>query len=207
MNKNKNIGERTINAEIRVIDEESRTMELSFSSEVSVSRWYGTEILSHDKDAVDLKRLKEVGVVLFTHGKDANYGRMPIAKIDDVWLDEAERKLRAKIAFDDDKDSEKVFQKVKKGFIKGVSFGYSVSSWEEVAAGKKSVNGRFTGPASVGIKWEPFEISVEPTPADPTIGIGRSLEEVEQEQKLEQPEMRMQEELFWKLRKKINSAL
>lgn len=199
--------ERTFEAEIRKVDEETRSIELSFSSETPVYRWYGTEILSHDTEAVDLERLKEVGVVLFSHGRDVNYGRMPIAKIEDAWLDPSDRKLRAKITFDDDEDSERVYQKVKKGYIKGVSFGYSVSSWEEVAPGKKSVNGRFDGPASIGIRWEPFEISIEPTPADPAVGVGRSAEEDEPEkqEEKENEQLREQQEHFWKLRKKLNN--
>jgi hypothetical protein len=168
--------QRFMEAEIRAKDESSRTVELSFSSEVPVERWYGNEILAHDADSVDIQRLLDVGVVLFSHGRDVNYGKMPIAKIDRAWVDTESKKGRAEITFDDDEDSEKVFQKVKKGFIKGVSFGYTVSNWEEVAAGKKSINGRFNGPAYVGLRWEPYEISIEPTPADPQVGVGRSTE-------------------------------
>ncbi len=169
--------ERVINAQIRATNEDSRTVELSFSSEIPYNRWFGAEILSHDEDAADLTRLLDVGTVLFTHGRDPNYGRMPIAKIDKAWIDSAEKKAKALITFDDDEDSDKVFQKVNKGLIKGVSVGYTVSSWEEVIAGKKSSNGRFTGPAYIAIKWEPLEISIEPTPADPSVGVGRGFDE------------------------------
>ncbi len=169
--------QRTIEASIRAVEEGSRTVELSFSSEAPYSRWYGAEILCHDAGAIVLDRLTEVGSVLFTHGRDPNLGRMPICTIDKVWVDEAEKKGKALVTFDDDEDSEKVFQKVKKGLIRGVSVGYAVSSWEEVAAGKTSANGRFAGPAYVALKWEPLEISFEPTPADPSVGVGRSAEE------------------------------
>lgn len=156
------------------INEEERTVELSFSSEAPYERYFGSEILSHDPGAIDLSRLNEVGVLLFAHGRDTNYGRMPIGVIQKVWIDENDRKGRALVQFDDDEDSDKVFQKVKKGIIKGVSVGYVVSNWEEVKAGKTSTNGRFTGPAYVALKWQPFEISIEPTPADPSVGVGRS---------------------------------
>lgn len=173
-------GIRTFAAQIRAPeDENSRTIELSFSSEMPYERWFGPEILSHDEGAVDLTRLQEVGVVLFSHGRDPNFGKMPIAKIEKAWIDTQERKGKALITFDDDEDSEKVFQKVKKGLIKGVSVGYTVSSWEEVAAGKTSANGRFTGPAYIAIKWEPYEISIEPTPADPSVGVGRDINQDE----------------------------
>ncbi|MCR4442151.1 MAG: hypothetical protein QHH10_08230 [Peptococcaceae bacterium] len=169
---------RTFEAQIKAINENSRTVELSFSSELPYDRWFGPEILSHDEEAVDLSRLLEVGTVLFAHGRDPNLGKMPIAKIEKAWVDTKERKGRAQITFDDDEDSDRIFQKVNKGIIKGVSVGYSVSNWEEVAAGKKSANGRFTGPAYIAIKWEPIEISIEPTPADPSVGVGRNADEV-----------------------------
>ncbi|QWU18561.1 HK97 family phage prohead protease [Paenibacillus sophorae] len=167
---------RTLALDRSTINEEARTVELSFSSEAPYERYFGNEILSHDPGAIELQRLTEVGALLFSHGRDANYGRMPIGVIQKVWVDDSQRKARALVQFDDDVDSDKVFQKVKKGIIKGVSVGYSVKSedWEEVKAGKTSANGRFTGPAYVALKWQPFEISIEPTPADPSVGVGRS---------------------------------
>ncbi|MGG0814976.1 prohead protease/major capsid protein fusion protein [Paenibacillus alvei] len=158
------------------INEEERTVELSFSSEEPYRRWFGNEILSHDNGAVDLSRLQDVGVLLFSHGRDAKYGRMPIGTVEKSWVDASTRKARALVRFDDDEDSDKVFRKVVKGVIKGVSVGYSVTNWEEVKAGSVSANGRHQGPAYVALKWQPFEISIEPTPADPTVGVGRSAE-------------------------------
>ncbi|WP_338134897.1 prohead protease/major capsid protein fusion protein [Paenibacillus alvei] len=158
------------------ISEENRTVELSFSSEEPYMRWFGNEVLSHDDGAVDLTRLQEVGVLLFAHGRDMKYGKMPIGTIEKAWIDSNTRKARALVRFDDDEDSDKVFRKVVKGVIKGVSVGYSVTNWEEVKAGSVSANGRHQGPAYVALKWQPFEISIEPTPADPTVGVGRSAE-------------------------------
>lgn len=168
--------QRTIDISLRVVDEEKRTVELSFSSEQPYNRWFGVEILSHDESAVDLQRLLDVGTVLFSHGRDSKFGRMPVALIEKAWIDTEKRKAKGLVNFDDDEDSEKVFKKVKKGLLKGVSVGYAVSSWEEVAAGKTSSNGRFTGPCYIALKWEPLEISIEPTPADPSVGVGRSVE-------------------------------
>lgn len=171
------IQQRIVPAQVRAAEEGSRTVELSFSSEVPVERWFGSEILSHDEGAVDFKRLLEVGTVLFNHGRDVKVGKIPIAKIDKAWIDIEQKKARAQITFDDDEDSDKIFQKVQKGMLNGISVGYFVSSWEEVAAGKTSANGRFIGPVDIAIRWEPIEISFEPTPADPSVGVGRSIEE------------------------------
>lgn len=169
---------RIAQIDFRAVEGNDNQVELSFSSEYPVERWFGSEVLLHDENAVDFTRLLTVGTVLFTHGRDmVKYGKMPVAKIDKAWLDAAQKKSRALITFDDDEDSQKVKKKVLGGFIKGVSFGYSVSSWEEVMAGKTSSNGRFIGPAWLALKWEPYEISIEPTPADPNVGVGRNMED------------------------------
>lgn len=46
---------------------------------------------------------------------------------------------------------------------------------------KQSADGRFTGPADIARKWTPYEISIVSVPADPTVGVGRNLEENEPE--------------------------
>jgi hypothetical protein len=49
-----------------------------------------------------------------------------------------------------------------------------VDAWEEVAAGKTSTDGRFTGPCQIARKWTPMEVSIVSVPADATVGVGRS---------------------------------
>ena len=151
--------------------EDSRIVDLSLSSEEPYARWFGTEILSHDEEAIDLTRLQELGVMLYNHDRDAVIG-----KILSVELDQAERKLRASVQFDEDEESEKIYQKVKNGTLKGVSVGYMVNVWEDVAEGATSTDGRFTGPCSVATRWTPYELSIVSIPADITVGVGRSLE-------------------------------
>ena len=151
---------------------DTRQAELSLSSEEPCRRWFGDEILSHDAGAVDLTRLQEIGVVLFNHDRDRVIGRVL-----SVRLDEAARKLRAVIQFDEDEESERVYQKVRSGTLKGVSVGYAVDVWEEVKAGATSTNGRFTGPCEVATRWTPYELSIVSVPADATVGVGRSFSE------------------------------
>ena len=115
--------------------DESRVVELSFSSEAPVERWYGTEILLHEGEAIDLTRLNEIGVVLFNHNSD-----MPIGRILSVELDENEHKTRATIELDTDEASELVYQKIRSGTLKGVSVGYRVIDWEELDEEEKSGN-------------------------------------------------------------------
>lgn len=144
---------------------------LSFSSEEPYERWYGIEILDHSEGAVDLTRLQEIGVVLFNHDRDYVVG-----KILRVWLEEG--RACAEIQFDEDDESEKIYQKVKSGTLKGVSVGYQIDCLEEVKANTTSSDGRFEGPCFVATKWMPYEISVVSVPADPTVGVGRDYEEI-----------------------------
>lgn len=195
--KNKTIPRHSKGPELRVVEgyiravegEDGNTFELSFSSEKPCSRWFGSEILSHDPSAVDLERLLAVGTVLFSHGRDVNFGKIPIAKINKAWLDPADKKCKASITFDDDDDSQKIKSKVEKGMLNGVSTGYIVDAWEEVRAGAFSSNGRFAGPCDVAVKWAPLEISLEPTPADPDVGVGRDLDDLIQRNNEEENNM------------------
>lgn len=168
---------RFMNAEIRMIEGEGneRKFELSFSSEEPYSRWYGVEILDHSGNCVNLDRLTNIGVVLFNHKRDSVIGR-----VERVWIEN--NRGKAVIEFDDDDESEIIRKKVERGTLKGVSVGYSVDVWEEVAAGKKSSDGRFTGPCYIAKNWMPLEISIVSVPADATVGVGRSLEAEQQEQ-------------------------
>lgn len=145
---------------------------LSFSSEEPYLRWFGSEILDHSDGAVDLTRI-DVGTLLFNHNRDVIIGR-----INRIWIEN--RRGQAEIEFvEEDEESEKFYKKVKNGMVKGVSVGYKVDEWEEVIANKSSSDGRFTGPCSIAKRWTPFEISIVSVPADPTVGVGREMEEAE----------------------------
>lgn len=143
---------------------------LSFSSEEPYDRYWGVEILSHAEGAIDLTRLNTIGCVLFNHNRDKVLGKVLRAWVEDD-------RGCAEIEFDDDAEAEVIYKKVKSGTLKGVSVGYRIHTWEEVAQGKKSSDGRFDGPCDIATYWEPFEISIVSVPADPTVGVGRSHEE------------------------------
>lgn len=149
-----------------------RKFTLSFSSEEPYNRWWGTEILSHTDNSVDLDRLNSIGVVLYNHNRDKVIG-----KILRAWVDS--NRGYAEIEFDTDTEAEVIYQKVSGGTLKGVSVGYVVDVWEEVSANKKSSDGRFTGPCDIATRWTPYEISIVSVPADPTVGVGRSQEQGE----------------------------
>lgn len=162
-------------------EEGSRVLELSFSSEspVRLYDWWSDreydEILGHKKENVDLARLNDVGVVLYNHNPyDV---RNVVGKVLEAWVDERDRKCRARVEFDADEAADLVFGKVQSGTIRGVSVGYRVNRWEQVDENAETTDG-FTGPAMIARDWEPFEISFTPIPADPTVGPGRSIDTI-----------------------------
>ena len=165
---------REVTADVSAVDADDKSVELSFSSEAPCSRWFGAEILSHDEGAIDLSRLNEIGVLLFNHNPEA-----PIGRIEKAWVGD-DLRGHATVRFDGDADSEKIFQKVSSGSLRGVSVGYRVGVWESVGEGEVSTNGRFKGPCEVATRWEPLEISIVSVPADAGVGVGRSVTDCEE---------------------------
>ena len=172
------------------VDTDSRTVELSFSSETPYGRWFGDEILCHDEECINLERFNNgLGTVLFNHDRDAVVGH-----IEKVWLED--NRGKALVRFDTDEQSETIFQKEQSGTLQGVSVGYSIKRYE-VLDEKDSVssNGRFKGPDTyVVTDWEPLEISIVSVPADATVGVGRSAEEIHTSIDTQEDNTRMDQE-------------
>lgn len=172
------------------VDTDSRTVELSFSSETPYGRWFGDEILCHDEGCINLDRFNDgLGALLFNHDRDAVVGH-----IEKVWIED--NRGKALVRFDEDEQSETIFQKVQSGTLQGVSVGYSIKRYE-VLDEKDSVssNGRFKGPDTyVVTDWEPLEISIVSVPADPTVGVGRSAEEIHTSIDTQEDNTRMDQE-------------
>lgn len=144
-----------------IFNEAERTVELTFSSEEMIERWFGYEVLSHDEDAVDLSWLKEGGVVLLNHDIDEQIGA-----VIDVWLDKIKRKCKAEIKISRSSKGEEIWQDIIDGIRRNVSVGYLV---QEV-----TVEGQKDGKNIYKItKWKPLEVSIVSIPADITVGIGR----------------------------------
>lgn len=157
---------REFQIEKRQIDEAKRTVDLSFSSEEPVSRWWGIEILDHSKKSVDLRRLKRGGALLIDHDMKNQVG-----VIEEVTVDEADRKGRAKVRFSRSAKGTEIFQDVIDEIRSNVSVGYQINEvvLEKEVKGELSIY-RVTD-------WEPYEISLVSVPADINVGVGRGDEE------------------------------
>jgi len=151
----------------RKVDKETRSIDVSFSSEEPYMRpWLGKEILLHGDKNIDLSRLKKMGSALLNHNPDVIVGRLTNVRLED-------KKGKATIIFDDDEDGNKALNKVKSGSLKGMSVGYTVNKFREVME-KEEFEG-IKGPAMVAISWTPYEASLTPIGADSTVGVGREL--------------------------------
>ena len=157
------------------VDSDNRTVELSFSSETPYGRWFGDEILCHDEECINLDRFNDgLGTVLFNHDRDAVVGH-----IEKVWIED--NRGKALVRFDEDEQSDAIFKKVQSGTLQGVSVGYTIKRYEVLEDDSTtSTNGRFKGPDTYVITdWEPLEISIVSVPADPTVGVGRSADDIQ----------------------------
>ena len=158
------------------LDKESRTIELSFSSEMPVSRWGYIEILSHEPGHIRLERLKRGGALLVEHDPKDHVG-----VVSEIRVDTGARKLRAKGRFGKSARAEEVFQDVVDEIKTNVSVRYQVYRWEEVDS--KTMSTELAQMAAAeGVKvfravdWEPAEVSIVSIPADVSVGVGRNHE-------------------------------
>jgi len=153
---------RSFDLDRSAIDEERRTVNLSFSSESPVERFFGMEILDHAPESVDLSRLQNGGPLLMDHNPGDQIG-----VIEKVGLDG--RRGKAVVRFGRSARAEEIFQDVKDGIRRLVSVGYRVDKMvtDKVEKGVETLR---------ATAWTPMEISLVSVPADPSVGIGRASE-------------------------------
>lgn len=143
------------------INVDARTVELAFSSEAPVERWWGIEILDHSPASVDLNRLRNAGAVLMDHDPCEQVGVVENCQI------EGDRVGRAVVRFGRSADAEEVFQDIVDGIRQHVSVGYRIHKVEVSEPDSAQPTYRAT-------LWEPYEISIVSIPADTSVGVGRS---------------------------------
>jgi HK97 family phage major capsid protein/HK97 family phage prohead protease len=143
--------------EFRAQDED-RTLEFSFSSELPVDRWFGREVLSHSVDAVDLARLNDGAPVLFNHDPDRVIG-----VVERAWVDGEKKRGMTRVRFSRNEYAQQVLADITDGILRNVSVGYMVKDATPLDE------------TIVISSWEPHEVSIVSIPADPSVGIGRSL--------------------------------
>ncbi|MGV4122513.1 phage major capsid protein [Citrobacter freundii] len=143
------------------IDEVDRTVELSFASEIPVTREIEgqlyNEILLCNSDNVELSRLNDGAPVLIEHDVSRQVGIVENARVD------MDKVCRATVRFSALGSANTIFGMILEGIRPKVSVGYNIREYY------------FEGNDLIVTRWEPYEISSVSTPADNSVGIGRSL--------------------------------
>lgn len=146
------------------VDEEARTVSISFSSEHPVERWFGTEVLDHAPESVNLGRLNDGAPLLLGHNWDDQIGVVENASIC------ADKVGRALVRFGRSARAQEILQDVIDGIRTKISVGYRI---DEMILEKSD---KETGDTYRATRWTPHEISIVPIPADPSVGVGRGAE-------------------------------
>ncbi len=153
--------ERSITLQREAINEDARTIEVAFSSEEPVDRWFGREILDHSPTSIRLGRLENGGAVLVGHDHREHVGVVESVTID------SDRRGRATVRFGNSALAVEKFNDVKDGILRHISVGYRIHELTLERTGDDGDDYRATD-------WEPYEISFVSVPADPTVGVARS---------------------------------
>jgi len=135
--------------------------EIAISSEFPVRRWFGTEILDHGKDAVDLSRAKLGLSFLDSHDVRKIVGIVNQVKLGD------DKKLRGVLQFSRSMPAQDVKLDVVHKIRRFISVGYSIN---EYVLEKSSET---EGDTYRATRWTPREVSSVAVPADPSVGHDR----------------------------------
>jgi len=145
------------------VDEEARTIDIEFSSDAPVDRWFGREILDHSPASVRLDRLNNSAPFLLDHRSDSSDAVVGVIEPGTVKIENG-RGL-AQVRFSKSARAEEIFQDIKDGIRKKISFGYRVHAWD-VTRGKNGEPDVYRA-----TDWEGLEASLVPVPADDSVGI------------------------------------
>jgi HK97 family phage major capsid protein len=155
-------GFRTVALERATLNEETRSIELAFSSEAPVERSWGIEILGHAENEMDRGWIGGgTAPLLLDHNP-----REQVGVVESVTLGE-DRKARAVVRFGRSARAEEVMRDVADGIRTNVSVGYELLDIREEPA-KKGEPQTYRA-----VRWRPLEVSLVSIPADMTVGVGR----------------------------------
>lgn len=156
------IGEREV-----VDGEELYPMTLTSDFPVKRWSWDGAyyEILSHDRNDVDLSRAEPSLPLLKNHMSDQQTG-----SIKSVRLDTQARRTRGLLSFSSIAIAQDQKTLVDEGHLRTSSVGYFVTGMTLLSTDENDV-------PTYLVAWAIAEESLTPVPADPTVGVGRSAED------------------------------
>jgi HK97 family phage prohead protease len=142
---------------------DDRRVRMSISSEMAVERGYGSEVLDHNRESVDLSFLNSGRApLLMDHDPERQIG-----VVESVELDDRARRLRAVVRFSRNALGSEVYDDVMDGIRGNVSIGYRVTKMDRDEANTNVFR---------ATSWQPLEVSIVSIPADQSVGVGRAHE-------------------------------
>lgn len=144
-------------------ESDSRTINMSISSESPVMRSFGLEVLSHRNDDINLNRLNNKAPLLLNHDAERQIG-----VIENTSLDESRGRLNASVRFGRSALAQEVYDDIIDGIRSQVSIGYSIDKLDRVDSDEYEED-------VFRASFTPHEVSIVSMAADQTVGIGRSL--------------------------------
>lgn len=161
-------GYRAADIDRKMLNEEERSLEISFSSEAEVDRGFGIEILSHAPGAMVIGRVEGKGALLREHDTNQQVG-----VIKRIWSED--KKGRSVVRFSKSPLGQQEFEDVKDEIRTLVSVGYRI--FPDSITVIEEREGR---PVYKVNRWEVLELSTVAIPADASVGYGRSHKHDEQ---------------------------
>lgn len=184
----------------RAADQDARTVEMAISSELPYERWFGIEILDHKASSVDLSRLKDNRhPLLLEHDWEKQIGvvREPVLGDDQMLrvqakfsqsqlgqeiFQDVQDEIRSLVSVGYEiidiqeetrgEDGEIEIRKLSgEEFKREMTEKYGADFYR---AGPPATRGKDAPPVYRVTRWVPFEASIVPIPADPSVGIGRA---------------------------------
>ena len=160
-----NLETRTMALEFtRAEGEDDRRVSVSFASEEPVMRSFGWEVLSHEREDIDLEFFESGRApLLLNHNPEVQIGVIERAN-----LDETTRKSRAGVRFGKSELASEILQDVNDKIRTNISVGYQVTNLLKTDEQRDGVD-------VFRAIWNPLEISGVSIPADRgDIGVGRA---------------------------------
>lgn len=138
-------------------DEDRLVKGVSVSSDEPYERYFGTEILRHTSDAVDLSRMTGGATpLLYNHKRDDLLGKAMNPRLEGG-------KLRVDLKFSNSEKAKQALQDLRDGILTECSIGYVVEKFEVDEKAE----------TYTALRWKLYECSLVTIPADASVGVGR----------------------------------
>jgi phage head maturation protease len=156
------------------IDESTRSVSAIISQGTPVRRFYGTEILTISRDAVDTARVLSGQCPLLDSHQSSGIAHA-LGRVTETWITAGA--LWAKLQFNRTDEGDRALGMVARGELTGVSCGYRVTAWQVSDEDGRIIDQENTYWTEgddftyTALKWELLEVSLVSVAADAGAGV------------------------------------